>query len=227
MIYQPFEHIPPRGKPYDLPQIKRGTLTEFGKAIRKARIESGDTLKTMATSLGISPAFLSAVETGKKKIPNHLVVRIEALLKKQGVEVADLMKLADLSNNQVSLNGMCEQRKRLILHLAYLPCNEQVLGEIERFIDTINNQEKSMQKLTLDYIKSLIVNTEYRRFGDTLTVCVLTLRNGFIVTGKSACIHTENFDESIGKIVAYDDAVDKIWELEGYLAVQRNYEAKQ
>ena len=85
--------------------------------------------------------------------------------------------------------------------------------------------EVTMQKLTLDYIKSLIVNVEYQRFGDTLTVCVLTLRNGFTVTGKSACIHTENFDESIGKIVAYDDAVDKIWELEGYLAVQRNYEA--
>ena len=139
MVYQPFEHIPPRGKPYDLPQIKRGTLTEFGKAIRKARIESGDTLRTMAKSLGITPAFLSAIEHGKKKIPPYLVVRIEALLRNQGVEVADLMKLADLSNNRVSLNDMCEQRKRLILRLAYLPCDEQVLGEIERFIDTINN----------------------------------------------------------------------------------------
>ena len=81
-----------------------------------------------------------------------------------------------------------------------------------------------MQKLTLDYIKSLIVNAEYQRFGDTLTVCVLTLRNGFTVTGESACIHADNFDEAIGKQLAYDDAVDKIWELEGYLAVQRLYE---
>ena len=139
MVYQPFEHIPPRGKPYDLPQIKRGTLTEFGKAIRKARIESGDTLRVMAKSLEITPAFLSAIEHGKKKVPPYLVVRIEALLRNQGVEVADLMELADLSNNQVSLNDMCEQRKRLILRLAYLPCDERVLGEIERFIDTINN----------------------------------------------------------------------------------------
>ena len=81
-----------------------------------------------------------------------------------------------------------------------------------------------MQKLTLDYIKSLIVNAEYQRFGDTLTICVLTLRNGFTVTGESACIHADNFDEAIGKQLAYDDAVDKIWELEGYLAVQRLYE---
>ena len=114
-------------------------LTEFGKAVRKARLDSGNTLKTMAASLGISSAFLSAVETGKSKIPNRLVIRIEALLKKQGIEVADLMKLADLSNNQVSLEGLSEQRKRLILRLAYSPCDEQVLDEIERFIDTINN----------------------------------------------------------------------------------------
>lgn len=82
-----------------------------------------------------------------------------------------------------------------------------------------------MRKLTLDYIKSLIVNAEYQRFGETLTVCVLTLQNGFTVTGESACINADNFDEEIGKQVAYDDAVEKIWELEGYLAVQRNYEA--
>lgn len=82
-----------------------------------------------------------------------------------------------------------------------------------------------MQKLTLNYIKSLIVNVEYQRFGDTLTVCVLTLRNGFTVTGESACINKADFNADIGQQVAYNNAVDKIWQLEGYLAVQRNYEA--
>ena len=82
-----------------------------------------------------------------------------------------------------------------------------------------------MRKLTLDYIKSLIVNVEYQRFGDTLTVCVLTLRNGFTVTGESACINKADFNADIGQQVAYNNAVDKIWQLEGYLAVQRNYEA--
>ena len=82
-----------------------------------------------------------------------------------------------------------------------------------------------MRRLTLDYIKSLIVNTEYQRFGDTLTVCVLTLQNGFKVTGESACIHADNFDEAIGRQVAYDDAVEKIWELEGYLTLQQMLEA--
>ena len=82
-----------------------------------------------------------------------------------------------------------------------------------------------MRKLTLDYIKSLIINAEYQRFGDTLTVCVLTLQNGFKVTGESACINKADFNADIGQQVAYNNAVDKIWQLEGYLAVQRNYEA--
>lgn len=75
-----------------------------------------------------------------------------------------------------------------------------------------------MRKLTLDYIKSLIVNAEYQRFGDTSTVCVLTLRNGFTVTGESACINKAVFDAEIGQKVAYDNAVNKIWRYEATLS---------
>ncbi len=89
----------------------------------------------------------------------------------------------------------------------------------------LTTTETIMQKLTLDYIKSLIVNADYQRFGDTLTVCVLTLKNGFTVTGESACINKADFDADIGQKIAYDNAVEKIWQLEGYLAVQRKYDA--
>lgn len=50
-----------------------------------------------------------------------------------------------------------------------------------------------------------------------LTFCVLTLRNGFTVTGESACASPENFDAEIGRKVARQNAVQKIWPLEGYL----------
>lgn len=49
-----------------------------------------------------------------------------------------------------------------------------------------------------------------------LTFCVLTLRNGFTVTGESACASPENFDAEIGRKVARDNAVQKIWPLMGY-----------
>ena len=51
---------------------------------------------------------------------------------------------------------------------------------------------------------------------DLLTFCVLILRNGFTVTGESACASPENFDAAIGKKIARANAVNKIWPLMGY-----------
>lgn len=49
-----------------------------------------------------------------------------------------------------------------------------------------------------------------------LTFCVLVLRNGFTVTGESACASPKNFDAEIGRRVARENAVQKIWPLMGY-----------
>lgn len=54
-----------------------------------------------------------------------------------------------------------------------------------------------------------------------LTFCVLVLENGFTVTGESACASQENFDAEIGRKIARQNAVNKIWLLEGYLLKQR------
>jgi hypothetical protein len=51
----------------------------------------------------------------------------------------------------------------------------------------------------------------------TMTVCALTLRNGFVVIGESAAASSENFDEAIGRRIARENARNKIWALEGYL----------
>ena len=49
-----------------------------------------------------------------------------------------------------------------------------------------------------------------------LTFCVLVLRNGFTVTGESACASPENFDAEIGRKIARQNAVSKMWALMGY-----------
>jgi Phage protein (N4 Gp49/phage Sf6 gene 66) family len=49
-----------------------------------------------------------------------------------------------------------------------------------------------------------------------LTLCVLVLRNGFTVTGESACASPENFDAEIGRKIARANAVAKMWALMGY-----------
>ena len=53
-----------------------------------------------------------------------------------------------------------------------------------------------------------------------LTFCVLVLKNGFTVTGESACASPENFNAEIGRRVARDNAVQKLWPLMGYALKQ-------
>jgi hypothetical protein len=49
-----------------------------------------------------------------------------------------------------------------------------------------------------------------------LTICVLVLRNGFTVVGKSACVSPANYDADLGHKIARADARSQIWALEGY-----------
>jgi hypothetical protein len=56
---------------------------------------------------------------------------------------------------------------------------------------------------------------------DLLTFCVLVLRNGFTVTGESACASPENFDAEIARKIARDNAVQKVWPLMGYALKDR------
>ena len=51
---------------------------------------------------------------------------------------------------------------------------------------------------------------------DLLTFCVLVLQNGFTVTGESACASPENFDADLGRKIARQNAIDKVWPLMGY-----------
>lgn len=73
-------------------------------------------------------------------------------------------------------------------------------------------------RLTPTLINETIISEQFYVFPNTtLTVCCLTLRNGFNVIGESAAASPENFDEQIGRRIAKDNARNKIWALEGYL----------
>jgi hypothetical protein len=51
---------------------------------------------------------------------------------------------------------------------------------------------------------------------ELLTFCVLVMRNGFTVVGKSACASPENFDAELGRKIARQDAINQCWPLLGY-----------
>ena len=68
---------------------------------------------------------------------------------------------------------------------------------------------------------------DYSPTMDLLTFCVLVLRNGFTVTGESACASPENFDAEIGRKIARENAVQKIWPLMGYQLKEQLYQRTQ
>ena len=108
-------------------------------------------------------------------------------------------------------------------------------------------QDKGLNapRLTPEIIDSKIVGVEYILTRDvckrdngveifdapkplqTITFCILTLENGFTVTGESACASPENFDAEIGRKIAFENAREKIWLLEGYLLKEKlNHQIK-
>lgn len=74
-------------------------------------------------------------------------------------------------------------------------------------------------RVTLDHLHSLIKSEEYisPTSQPTMTICVLVLKNGFVVVGKSAVADPCNFNAELGKRFSKEDAVRQMWPLEAYL----------
>lgn len=82
---------------------------------------------------------------------------------------------------------------------------------------------RPMPRVTERSIKDKIASVEYVVRGH-LTICILTMTNGWLSTGVSAPAHSGNYDPEVGKRYAFDNAFKPLWQLEGYLLRQRLYE---
>lgn len=67
------------------------------------------------------------------------------------------------------------------------------------------------KKITKDFLESEIAEVKYQRLSGTLTHCTIITHDGFTFTGESACVDSAQFDEEIGKKIAYQQAFDKMW----------------
>ncbi len=95
-------------------------VTSFGKTLRKLRIDRGMVLKTMAEMLGVSSAYLSAIELGKRAIPDTLVNTVEAVFGLTGEDAQELKKQAAISQPtiKVDMSDAEDQNKELMLVFA-------------------------------------------------------------------------------------------------------------
>lgn len=82
--------------------------------------------------------------------------------------------------------------------------------------------EQNNIRLTPEFIDEMIWRVQYHVFINTeLTVCCIQLKNGFTVTGESACVYPEDFDKTKGETISYEKAKQKIWSHAGYMVKER------
>ncbi len=79
-------------------------ITEFGKELRKLRIDRGDILKDMADKLNMTSSYLSAIECGKRNIPDNLIKRLVELYKLSDEQKQTLCDAYDNSLNSISVD---------------------------------------------------------------------------------------------------------------------------
>lgn len=95
-------------------------LTNFGKALRKIRIDNDELLKDMASKLDVTVAYLSAVENGTREVPDRW---IDTLVKEYGLnerETRDLQAYAYEKKDslRIDLSGIEQEEKELALAFA-------------------------------------------------------------------------------------------------------------
>jgi transcriptional regulator with XRE-family HTH domain len=101
------------------------TATDFGKVVRMARIQAGVKLSEMAEHLEVSAAFLSGLETGRKRISDEWLTKITSYVRNDlGVPAPDLEATAAVSNGTVSLDGLSPQHQMLVAGFARVKLDE-------------------------------------------------------------------------------------------------------
>lgn len=79
--------------------------------------------------------------------------------------------------------------------------------------------------VSLNDIQDKVKKTAYTVLPDTTTtVCQLFMENGFVILGTSGCVDPAKFNKALGEKYAYEKAVDKAWELEGYLLAEEIFQ---
>jgi len=105
------------------------------------------------------------------------------------------------------------------LHIQPRPEEIKMNDELEQ---ELKDKGLTAPRITPEMLDESIVSEEYHVFDSTpLTVCVLTLKNGFTVTGYSACVSLENFDKETGEKISRKNAREQIWGLLGFSLAEK------
>ena len=114
-------------------------LTEFGKELRKIRLDRDELLRDMAKKLGVTVSYLSAVENGNRKIPDAWIYEIAELYELEDAEVLKLQELAYRESQDMAINisNASMDQKNLAFSFArrFQSLNESEVADLQNFFD--------------------------------------------------------------------------------------------
>jgi len=135
-------------------------LTPFGKSLRQLRIDKGLRLLDVADALGVSSAYLSAIETGRKPIPDGFVAQVGRAMPISAEEVRMLRRAADRTRKEIKVDALPDEQRELLAAFA-------------RKLDDV--PDELLDQLKKIVLKSSGLEPPFRR-----------KRRGFVVKGTSA-----------------------------------------
>lgn len=68
-------------------------------------------------------------------------------------------------------------------------------------------------KVTKEQMEARVASIDFFHLGETVTICSITLDNGYSVRGESACVDPANYNQAIGEQLAQDHAFNQLWPL--------------
>lgn len=122
------------------------SLPKYGEKVRGYRRELGVTLAAMASHLGTSAAFLSAMETGRNKIPKDWVEKVGSYFHEKGasVDLRELKILASEANNSVSLEDLPPHHRMLVAGFANSSLSQDQLTRFGELLEMLYSENKEV-----------------------------------------------------------------------------------
>jgi len=119
-------------------------VTEFGKELRKRRIDRGETLYDMSNAINVTSAYLSALENGRKKISGSLFNKLIAHLELNSADTKKLRRMAEEAVPSVKISLInADKNARSVAAMFARSFNEieaEKMANLKKYLEKILNQ---------------------------------------------------------------------------------------
>jgi len=99
-----------------------------------------------------------------------------------------------------------------------MPELQPTTGSLEASDAAAAAVQKTPHRVTLQSIHDKVETVEYVNptLAPHFTLAIVKMKNGYVITGQSAPADPANYDKALGEKFSYEDAIRKVWPLEGY-----------